>query len=171
MTLPSVGERGSSSQVREAERQALFWGIWVASNFGWRWGCKTLCTGGFLQEHPGHTQFTHFSMQSQTHIEKLPEVCLSEAAPRPSLLSIRTERDVNAMATMSPPCRHSRFYPPYGIVWWPADNQPVPVLEAGNATLVPIQSADKLTGARAPDLQAISNTVKNGCGKALNKIP
>ena len=95
-------------------------------------------------------------MQSQIHIEKLPEACLSEAAPKPSLLSIRTERREPTGSAQ---------------LLRPADNQPVPVLEAGNAALVPVQSADKLTGARAPDLKAISNTVKNGCGKALDKIP
>lgn len=90
-------------------------------------------------------------MQSQTCTE-VPEARLSGAAPKANLQSKRTESEVHTMA-ITTTTSHTRVYPPYGVVWRPANNQPIPVLEAGDASLVPIQGANEFTGARAPDLR------------------
>lgn len=76
------------------------------------------------------------------------------------------------MAKMSPLCHHTNFYPPYGIIRWSTNNQPIPVLETGNASFVPIQSTNKFTGARAPDLyNKLAIDLRINAEKPLHNVP
>lgn len=137
---------------RVRREHPAFWGVPVLSDLGWSWGYNLVYWGNLGRTPRAYVVYPLY-MQSQTDYISYPKFSDLKHPQRLWVfwaLGLGDESTLWQKSACSAPA--SSFHPPYGIIWWAANHQPIPVLETGNASLVPIQSTNKFTGTRAPDL-------------------